>query len=371
MTLGVCLECGLVQLVTPPPFNELTPRVGPIIYNEPERHLDDLASAIESLCGATRFASVMGVSYKDASLVARLERKGFASCRILDARTDLSISSDCAGMELIQNQFTQKILFKTTTHFPTPLLFIGRHILEHSYGIAQFLAALRDIIGDSGAAVLEVPDNTKIFLAADYSFLWEEHLAYFTPETLRSTLMRNGFEVLSINNYDYPYENSLVAIIKTGKSVIDMEPQVLAQQVSRARAFGRSFIKISKQVNECTASLASSEGKLAIVGAGHLSAMFINLFNLKRYFSLIVDDNPLKKGRYMPGSGVEIKGTEALVREGISCAILSLSPESEQLFISKQANSNQFSGKYFSIFRLSPLALCPAQLGEGSPLLDL
>ena len=40
LSLGVCLACGVVQLVEPFPFRDLVPPYDWITYREPEEHLD-------------------------------------------------------------------------------------------------------------------------------------------------------------------------------------------------------------------------------------------------------------------------------------------------------------------------------------------
>ena len=53
LRVGYCTACGTVQLADPPPADELRPRLGWISYNEPERHLDDLAAKLVRLPGIT------------------------------------------------------------------------------------------------------------------------------------------------------------------------------------------------------------------------------------------------------------------------------------------------------------------------------
>ena len=79
LAIGVCSACGMVQLASPPPVCELRPRFDWIRYNEPEQHLDRVASTIAQLPGVTARSVVAGLSYKDDSTLARLNRLGFAA----------------------------------------------------------------------------------------------------------------------------------------------------------------------------------------------------------------------------------------------------------------------------------------------------
>ena len=68
-----------------------------------------------------------------------------------------------------------------------------------------------------GYVVFEVPDATRALDRLDYTTVWEEHVLYFTPATLRGCLERAGFEVVSLESYPYTLENSLVAIVRAGR----------------------------------------------------------------------------------------------------------------------------------------------------------
>ena len=43
-----------------------------------------------------------------------------------------------------------------------------------------------------------------------------------------------------------------------------------------------------------------------MLGAGHLSGAFINIYGLDRETDFVADDNPMKHGLFMPGSRAAI-----------------------------------------------------------------
>jgi hypothetical protein len=83
LTLSVCRLCGIVQLQRPFPAHDLAPLQGPVIYREPEAHLDDVVSIISELPGPTKISVVGGLSSKDRTTIERIERQR----SILDAVT--------------------------------------------------------------------------------------------------------------------------------------------------------------------------------------------------------------------------------------------------------------------------------------------
>src|SRR6202012_1199272 len=96
-----------------------------------------------------------------------------------------------------------------------------------------------------------------------------------------------------------------------------------------AKLYAEKFPRRRAQISSCLPSLAK-EGKIAVFGAGHLAAKFINLLDLSPYIAFVADDHPKKRGLFMPGSRLPIKPSTALVEEEIQWCLLSLNPESEE-----------------------------------------
>ena len=61
---------------------------------------------------------------------------------------------------------------------------IVRHILEHAHKPINFLSSIRNLVRDGGYLIIEVPDNKKMLDNKDYCYLWEEHIGYFTKDTI-------------------------------------------------------------------------------------------------------------------------------------------------------------------------------------------
>ncbi len=106
LKMGQCSSCSVVQLVSPPPYSDIIPKYDWIKYNEPERHLDDVVDRIARLPGITKDSRILGISYKEDSTLARLQKRGFENLQRLDGVRDLEIQSENSGMESVQNALT-------------------------------------------------------------------------------------------------------------------------------------------------------------------------------------------------------------------------------------------------------------------------
>jgi hypothetical protein len=104
-----------------------------------------------------------------------------------------------------------------------------------------------------------------------------------------------------------------------------------------------------------------TQGKrVAVFGAGHLAAKFVNLLSLGELVDYIVDDNAHKQQLLMPGSRLPIRGSGVLLDGDIRRCLLSLNPESEQKVRAKMGTFLERGGEFLSIFALSPSSVYKA-----------
>ncbi|MDP3734347.1 MAG: NAD-dependent epimerase/dehydratase family protein, partial [Nanoarchaeota archaeon] len=183
LRFGQCQSCGVAQLTQPMPVEELTPHYDWITYIEPEEHLDSVAATIKN-CHLTSDSKICGISFKDKSLLERMNKAGFNNTLVLDPQRDLNVGIH-DGIEKIQSAVTVHKARQIVQRYGQFDVVIARHILEHAYDLAGFIAALKELIAPGGYLVIEVPDCARAFERNDYPILWEEHLSYFTPTTFQ------------------------------------------------------------------------------------------------------------------------------------------------------------------------------------------
>jgi hypothetical protein len=353
LSLGCCVSCGTVQLTDPPPVEELQPRFGWITYNEPERHLDELASVLAKLPGITSHSTFSGVTYKDDTTLARLNSLGFRTWRPYK-RTDLGIEHPFAGIESVQAKLTPEAARTLTAKFGNPAVLLARHVLEHTHNTRAALEWASQLVRPGGYVVFEVPDTTRALDRLDYTTVWEEHTLYFTPTTLRRCLEQfGGFEVVSQESYPYTLEDSLVVIARSVPGRTAMQHSRPRDEIEQATRFTSEF----PRTRECIRQNLCEHGRIAILGAGHHASAFVNLYGLADQIEFVADDNANKQGLFMPGSHLPIVPTSELVKREINLCLMTVRPEIEATVVANNTAFTSRGGILASVFPDSPYAL--------------
>lgn len=359
MKLNLCEATGLIQINDPVPAAELAPRYDWITYNEPEGHLDDLVENIIALSGLNNNAKIGGISFKDDTTLERFNKKGFKHTWRIDPKEDLGIEQPGIGIETIQAYLTADNLSKIIGRRGKSDILIVRHILEHAHDPVQLLEVLKGLTTPNGYIVFEVPDCMQALEICDYTTIWEEHTIYFTPATFRNCFSYSRLSLKWYRNYPYPFENSLIAIVQSDENIqpVSLGGEILQSEILRARNFAKNLEIYKEKLQKFFKEFKEQNGKIALFGAGHLACTFVNILDIKDYIECVVDDHPQKKGLFMPGSKLEIRGSQVLLEKNIKLCLLSLNPLSEKKVIANNQSFVRQGGEFASIFGGSSCAL--------------
>lgn len=358
LVLGQCEACGLVQLTNPMPVGILSPRYDWVKYNEPEAHLESMAQRIASLPGISSESRILGVCLNELPLLGLMRTHGFRHTEMIDPVCNLGLEEGKRGVEAIQSRLNRKVAETIVRQQGFYDVVIARRILEHSHDLVEFLQALRSLVHPQGYVVVEVPDCQKELELIDVGVLWEEHILYFTPETFRECFSFGGLNVRQFESFPDSQENCLVVIAQPADTVpAFLKDRLLKLEINRASVFTSGLVSLREDLQRFLSNYRSWRGKIAVLGAGHRSCVYINLLKIKDYIEFVIDDDPHKQNFRMPGSRLPIRRSNALLEDNIKLCLLGINPESENKVIAKNKNFLNHGGCFASISPNSAYAL--------------
>jgi hypothetical protein len=350
LQIGICKNCKLVQLSNLFPLKQLKPKYKWINYNEPEEHLDSLVKKISKLKNINKKSIIAGVSYKEISTLKRFKSIGFVKNWILDMKKDLNIQDNSSNLETIQEKISRMDIKKILKKKKKADVLIARHILEHTYDTINFINSLKNLINNDGYLIFEVPDCKESFISSDYTSIWEEHILYFTENTLKKLLINQGLKIIYFEKYKYSYENVLIVIAKIDKDhyLRKKKKETLPKINFNSIYLAKDKIKIRNKIKK----FRSESYKICLFGTGHAACTFLNILKLHDLIDLVVDDDRNKTNLFLPNSNLQIEESSNLKKFDKVLLILGVNSESEKKIITKSKKINS-KIKFFSIYNKS------------------
>ncbi|MCE5229778.1 class I SAM-dependent methyltransferase [bacterium] len=191
-----------------------------------------------------------------------------------------------------------------------------RHTLEHIAPVAEFITMLRRNLEGREHVVLgfEVPDLERILAHGAFWDLYYEHCSYFTMLSLENLFRRNGFEVLRLQRV-YGDQYLIIEAAPDGRGGPDDRREELVGLADAVETFSSRVARDLRRWRRDIDSWRRRGRRIVLWGSGSKAVGFIATLGITDEIDAVVDINPLKHGKYMPGCAAPIVAPERLRRE--------------------------------------------------------
>lgn len=200
------------------------------------------------------------------------------------------------------------------------------NFLEHIPNPKIFLRGILNNLKDNAVGLIEVPNMDMILLKNLYSELIQDHLLYFTKDTLSRLLECNGFEIMRCRTILNEYVLSV---------------EVRRRPLTSIDGFMRNREILQASVNSFFKVMKARGIKIAIWGAGHQALANMSLLNMKDHITCVLDSADFKQNKYTPTTHLPIFSPEVLNKKDIGAILVmggSYSQEIKEILKQKYPN---------------------------------
>lgn len=209
--------------------------------------------------------------------------------------------------------------------------FYTMNFLEHIPNPSAFVRAIANNLTPDAVGIVEVPNFDMMMKKAMYSEFIQDHLSYFTKETLSDLLSRNGFEVMEIKTIWYDYIISAVVRKRSFYSVDEM-----VNRRSHLKTIVKEYLKDRNPV------------ETAVWGAGHQALANLSLLDMKDKVSVVLDSADFKQDHFTPATHIPVVSPEVLKKGTIKTVIVMAGSYSDEIV---DMIINQYPFMDFAIMR--------------------
>ena len=198
---------------------------------------------------------------------------------------------------------------------------VCRHVIEHIGQPLDLLRAVRSALGNRlhARVFFETPCVQWILEGRVFWDFFYEHCSLFTEHSLATAFELSGFRVISTRHlFEGQYQLIEAMPVEAPIHAGPRQDDILRQAREYAAA---EAVLLAQWVSEI--HRRAETGRVCLWGAGAKGATFANLIDPDRTFlDCVIDLNPRKQGRFIPGSGHPIVDYREISRRGITDIVL-------------------------------------------------
>jgi 2-polyprenyl-3-methyl-5-hydroxy-6-metoxy-1,4-benzoquinol methylase len=197
---------------------------------------------------------------------------------------------------------------------------VCRHVIEHVPEPLQILRSVRAALAASPKArvFFETPCVEWILRRRVIWDFYYEHCSLFTAESLHLAFRRTGFAVERVDHIfggQYLWLEARVAIVNDALPAAVETVWLAAAYAADERQLRDTWLARIGELKQ--------KGKVALWGAAAKGTTFANLIDPGcALIDCVIDLNPNKQGRFVPGTGHPIVAPAELVPRGVRNAVL-------------------------------------------------
>ena len=305
-----CNACGF--LFSPDYFCEAEKMYENYITLSSAKHDAHAKTIIERIkqFSISKRPSIFEIGCNDGKFLKQLSDNGFSDLSAIEPAKD---AFNCAKkiLDTVKNNFFS---YSTATKYYSGRSFdiiITRQVLEHIRDINDFLQGANLLLNSDGTLIIEVPDHSMNLELFDYSF-WEEHINYFTLNTLKQLLMSNGFCIFHHESILFSGKAIILYCKKIKSSDLPSTFTFNDHDLDLRRPYIRNYSKFKNAMHIYLANLRKRHEHLIIYGSGCRSLCLASFLEINELIDFFIDDSSEKVGKKVPISGKEIRSSSCL-----------------------------------------------------------
>lgn len=194
-------------------------------------------------------------------------------------------------------------------------LVVCRHTLEHIAPVGAFVGTIARMIGgrEDVWVVFETPDFARVLEEGAFWDIYYEHCSYFTAATHADLFEREGLAVERLELlYGGQYIVQYARPTAGGARRAEPDPGAVAEMRRLASGFPARVRESQAYWRDRLRQAHAAGRRVVLWGGGSKAVSLVTTLGLGEEIAAVVDINPYKQGKFLPGSGHAVIAPEAL-----------------------------------------------------------
>lgn len=288
-------------------------------------HARTYASAMRTRFSLGGDSRVVEVAANDGYLLQYFREDGIP-CLGVEPTRSTADAARAKGIDIVEEFFGVALAERLAADGGQADLIAANNVLAHVPDINDFVSGFASLLKPSGVATFEFPHLLQLLEHGQFDTIYHEHFSYLSLTAVRTIFARSGLAVFDVEEIP-THGGSLRVFAQQSDSGRHAQHESVSALISRETEAGIQTVacyegfqaRVDRIKDEFVAFLIDAKKaglKVAAYGAAAKGNTLINFAGVRPdHIPYVVDRNPAKQGKMMPGSHIPIVGEERIFED--------------------------------------------------------
>jgi 2-polyprenyl-3-methyl-5-hydroxy-6-metoxy-1,4-benzoquinol methylase len=220
-------------------------------------------------------------------------------------------------IKVIQKFFNYRLSKQIKKNYGCFDLIILNNVIAHTPEFHSILKGVEDLLSINGLVTFEFPHVVEMIKKSEFDTIYHEHYSYFSFYSFQKILRNNNLKIFKVKKLKTHggslrvYATKNISNYKVNISVnklIKYEKKIGINKLKFYKNFHDKAHVIKKNFLHFLENLKKKNQSISAYGAAAKGNTFINFLKLtSKDISFVIDLNPNKQNKFLPGSQIPIK----------------------------------------------------------------
>ena len=265
---------------------------------------------------------IVEVAANDGYLLQYVKERNIP-CTGIEPTARTAAAAKAKGLSIIEDFFGVRLAGQMVQKGLAADLTVANNVLAHFPDINDFAAGFAILLKPNGVATFEFPHLLQLIQESQFDTVYHEHFSYLSLTAVNRIFAANGLMVFDVEKLPTHGGSLRVFVQRSDTGIQPVSGRVdglLEQEKSSGMMTAGYYAGFQDRADRVKDNLllflleAEKKGKkVAAYGAAAKGNTLMNYAGIRRdLISFVVDRNPAKQGKWMPGSRIPIVGEDRL-----------------------------------------------------------
>ncbi|HEY6023445.1 MAG TPA: class I SAM-dependent methyltransferase [Pseudolabrys sp.] len=320
-----CGQCGLVQVPAAASAHEI---FSDYVYfsSYSDSWLDHARRYVDTVVrrfGLGSQSQVVEIASNDGYLLQYVTAKGIPALGIEPA-DNVADAARRKGVETLVEFFSLDLAKRLAGQGRRADLVIGNNVLAHVPPLNDFVAGLHHLLKPDGVITMEFPHLVQLVEQLQFDTIYHEHYSYYSLIVAEKIFAAHGLRIFDVELL--PTHGGSLRIYachadaghRQMPSVEHLRQEEIRDGFDRRDVyldFGCKIYALKRDLLDFFIEKKREGRSIAGYGAAAKGNTLLNFLGVRSDFvDFVVDRNPAKQGKYLPGSRIPVLAPEAIAQ---------------------------------------------------------